>query len=94
MNSRGRVKELTKFDSIESLLIDDIIAKILWDCLRKNDSKGFMEIIAARCKAIITATQDKTNIKLPALYHAINYKNPTVKTLAKMVHSFEKMRKR
>lgn len=88
------IQEPTMLD-VEQFLDDDFIAKALWNCLQNNESNKFMEIITARCRAIIFIARDKeTDIKSVILSHVNNYKNPTIKTVAKVVHSFEKMHKR
>lgn len=77
---------LTEHDPTKTLLDEDLIARAIWSCLKNNDPEGVIEMIAAHNYAKnITAAAKENDLPRTTLYHAFKGKNPTVKTLAKMV---------
>lgn len=77
---------LTEFNPTEELLNEDLIARAVWSCLKNNDPEGVVEMIAAHNYAKnVTARAKENDLPRTTFYHAVKSKNPTVKTLAKMV---------
>lgn len=76
------------YDPTEALLDEDRIGRAIWECLKEGDSEGVIEIIRIHLEAINKAQFAKT-VDLPktTLYHSLRNKNPTIKTLAKLVHA-------
>lgn len=70
----------------EELLNEELISRAMWECLKDGDYKGFMEIIE-----IYIAASNKSQIaKKASIARSTLYDlgvNPTVKTLAKVVHA-------
>jgi len=80
---------LRRHSPTERLLDEDFIAKAVWECLKNNDHEGVMEVIQAHMRAVNKTKMSKeSDLARSTLYNAYKGKNPTVKTLAKMVHCF------
>jgi DNA-binding phage protein len=80
---------LRRYSPTERLLDEDFIAKAVWECLKNNDHEGVVEVVQAHMRAVNqTKAAKENNLSRSTLYNAYKGKNPTVKTLAKMVHCF------
>jgi len=78
---------LTAYSPTEELLDEDFIAKAVWECLKNNDYEGVVEVIQAHMRAVNKTKAAKDNdLPRSSMYNAFKGKNPTVKTLAKLVH--------
>ena len=75
------------YSPTEELLDETFIAKAIWECLKNNDPEGVMEVIETYLQAVnkVKAAQN-TELPRSTLYNAIKGKNPTIKTLAKLVN--------
>lgn len=79
--------KLTKHDPFKTLLDEKLIAQAFWDCLKENDPEGAMEIIAAHLNALNKVQFAKeSEIPRSTVYHSLKSKNPTLRTVAKMIH--------
>lgn len=78
------VKEIS---ATERLMDESFIASAVWECLKNNDPEGVVEIIQTHLEVVNKIKAAKEN-ELPraTLYHAFKGKNPTIRTLAKMVN--------
>ena len=76
------------YDPTEALLDEDRIGRAIWECLKEGDAEGVIEIIQIHLEAV-NKTQKAFEADLPktTLYHTFRNKNPTIKTLAKLVHA-------
>jgi predicted transcriptional regulator len=64
-----------------------LIAQAFWDCLKENDPEGAMEIINAHLKALNKVQfAKKAEIPRSTVYHTMKSKNPTLRTVAKLIH--------
>lgn len=64
------------------------IGKAIMECLMENDPKGVIEVIGIYLKALNKEKfRQKADIGKSTYYYLIKSKNPTIKTLAKIVHS-------
>lgn len=65
------------------------LGKAIVVCLENNDPEGVMEVIATHLEAVNKAKLSE-NIKIhrQTLYSALKHRNPTIKTLAKIMHEF------
>jgi len=74
------------YDPTASLLDEDRIGRAIWECLKNGDSEGVIEIIQIHLEAV-NKTQLAKDAHIPktTLYHSFRSKNPTIKTLAKLV---------
>ena len=78
---------LIEFSPTEELLDEEFIARAVWDCLKSNDTEALVEIIEAHLRAKNkSALAKKNNLSRTTLHHAFKGKNPTIKTLAKMIN--------
>ena len=79
--------KLIDYSPTQELLDEDFIAKAVWECLKNNDPEGVIEVIEAHLEAV-NKVKAAENTELPrsTMYNAFRGKNPTVKTLAKLVN--------
>lgn len=79
--------QITECSATERLLDDKFIAQAVWECLKNNDPQGVIEIIETHLEVVnkVKAAQ-LTELSRATMYHALKGKNPTLKTLAKLVN--------
>lgn len=77
-----------RYDPTEALLDEERIGRAIWECLKNGDSEGVIEVIQIHLEAC-NKTQLAKEAHLPktTLYHSFRSKNPTIRTLAKLVHA-------
>ena len=74
----------------EELLNGELIGKAIWECLKDNDPEGVIEVVRIYLEAANkTQIAQESNMPRSTMYHALKSKNPTVKTLAKLVAHFK-----
>ncbi|HKZ00472.1 MAG TPA: hypothetical protein VJ112_04840 [Rhabdochlamydiaceae bacterium] len=79
--------KLSKHDPFRTLLDEKLIAQAFWECLKDNDPKGAMEIINAHLDALNKVQFTKeSEIPRSTVYHSMRSKNPTLRTVAKLIH--------
>lgn len=80
--------EVDTYDPTKALLDEDRIGRAIWECLKNRDPEGVVEIIQIHLEAV-NKTQRALEAHIPktTLYHSFRSKNPTLKTLAKLVHA-------
>jgi len=72
----------------EELLDEELIGRAIWECLRNGDSEGVIEVIRIYLEAVNKTQIAKENdMARSTMYHTLKSRNPTVKTLAKLVHA-------
>jgi len=77
-----------KYSPTKALLDEDFIAKAIWECLKNDDPEGVMEVLEAHIEATNKVKFSKSSdVPRSTLYHCLKSKNPTIKTLAKLVHA-------
>ena len=81
-------KQPRQYNPAKDLLDEELVARAIWECLKDNDPEGVIEIleihISAKNKSQLTRQHD---LPRTTLYHAFKSKNPTLNTLAKLVHA-------
>lgn len=78
---------LSKHDPLRTLTDERIIAQAFWECLRDNDPEGAAEILAIHLNTLNKShLAKKEEIPRSTLYYSLKNKNPTLKTVAKLVH--------
>ncbi len=83
----SKVKGLSKIDPLKELADPQQTALAILECLQNNDPEGAMEIIAIYLDAINkTRLRKKTKLPKSTMYSALKHRNPTIKTLAKIMH--------
>ncbi len=76
------------YDPTDKLLDEEKIGRAIWDCLKEGDAEGVIEIVQIHLEAVNkTKLTEEMNIPKTTLYHALRSKNPTLKTLAKLIHA-------
>lgn len=82
-----KVPGLKKYDPLTNLTNEKKVGEALVECLKNNDPEGVMEVIQTY---IWASNKKKHKGVLPksTFYHSIKNKNPTIKTLAKIISSF------
>jgi DNA-binding phage protein len=64
------------------------VGAAILECLSNNDPEGVMEIIELYLDSLNkTQTAKKTHLARSTMYHSLKNRNPTVKTLAKLVYA-------
>jgi probable addiction module antidote protein len=78
---------IIEYSPTKELLDEERIAKAIWECLKNNEPEGIIELIEAHLRAKNkTELAKKHSLPRTTLHHAFKGKNPTVKTLAKLVN--------
>jgi len=78
--------DLIGYSPTEELLDETLIRNAIWECLKNNDSVGVMEVLDSYLEALSKdALCERMEIARSTLYHSLRVKNPTLKTLAKLV---------
>lgn len=87
-------KEVKEFNAMERLLDKNFIGKAVLECLENDDPEGVMEILNIYLDTVDRAEAlKKSNIANSTYYYSKKHKNPTIRTLAKMVHASTLLRK-
>ena len=72
----------------EELLDDGLIGRAVWECLKEGDSEGVIEVISIYLEAVNkTEVAKRSSMARSTMYHTLKGKNPTIKTLAKLIHA-------
>ena len=72
----------------EELLDEKLIEHAIWECLKNGDSEGIIEVIRIYLEAVNkTQLAKESDMARSTMYHTLKSKNPTIKTLAKLVHA-------
>lgn len=80
--------KVRKHSPTKVLSDEKFISKAIWDCLKNNDPEGVIEVLEAHFAAINKLKFSKeAHIPRTTLYHVLHSKNPTLKTLARVVHA-------
>ncbi|MCA9508974.1 MAG: hypothetical protein KC505_11185 [Myxococcales bacterium] len=76
------------YDPTEALLDEDRLGRAIWECLKNEDTDGVIEVISIHLNAVNKVEKIKeAEIPKTTFYHSLRSKNPTLKTLAKLVHA-------
>lgn len=76
-----------RWDPTKEILKGDTIAKAVWECLLNGDSEGAIEMILIYLDVVNQARMlKKSPSSRPVAFHGLRSKNPTIKTLAKLIH--------
>jgi len=72
----------------EELLNEELIGQAIWECLKDGDSEGVVEVIQIYLEALNkTQIANESKMARSTMYHTFKSKNPTIKTLAKLIHA-------
>lgn len=79
--------QVNEIDSAKRLIDEKFIGEAIFDCLKNNDPEGVMEIIEIYLNAINKVKAAEVNkLSRATMYKAFKKKNPTIKTLAKLIN--------
>jgi DNA-binding phage protein len=88
-NRLGKIldlKGIKKSNPLKELTDPDQTAMAVFECLLNNDPEGAMEMIEIYLEALNKARlRKKTNLPKSTMYSALKHRNPTIKTLAKIM---------
>ncbi|MFA6263167.1 MAG: hypothetical protein WCW33_01000 [Candidatus Babeliales bacterium] len=74
------------YNPTQELLDETLIRNAIWECLKNNDAHGVMKVLDAYLEAANKeAVCQEMSLARSTLYHSLKEKNPTLKTLAKLV---------
>lgn len=80
--------DLISYDPVQDMVDENFIGKAILECLINNDPEGVMEVISIYLNALEkTQFVQISQVPKSTLYHSLKTKNPTIKTLAKLVHA-------
>ena len=87
--SSTRLKKKPRgYDPMKDLLDEKLIAKAIWECLKQNDPDGVIEILEAHLSAKNkSALAREHDLPRTTVYHSFKNRNPTLHTLAKLIHA-------
>lgn len=73
---------------LKDLADPDLVAQAVFECLLNNDPEGAMEMIEIYLEALNkTKFRKKTRLAKSTMYSALKHRNPTMKTLAKIMYA-------
>lgn len=76
------------YDLKRDLLDEQLTAEAIWECLKDNDPEGVIEILETHFNAKNKSKLAKdANIPRTTIYHTFKSRNPTLQTLAKLIHA-------
>lgn len=81
-------KGISEYSPTKRLLDKNFVGAAILECLSNNDPEGVMEIIQIYLDTLNkTQMAKKNSLARSTMYHSFKRRNPTVKTLAKLVHA-------
>ncbi len=82
----NKVKGVIRHHPLKELLDPKKTALAILECLQNNDPEGVMEMVESYVYALNkTDLQEEAELPKSTLYSAFKHRNPTIKTLAKIV---------
>lgn len=79
---------ITEVDPIANLLDPDLIGSAIMQCLIENDPEGVMEVIEDHLYALNKSKfLREADVPRSTMYQLLKRKNPTIKTLAKIMYA-------
>ncbi|MBS0621785.1 MAG: hypothetical protein JSR80_02350 [Verrucomicrobia bacterium] len=72
----------------KEILNEALISRAIWECLKDGDSEGVVEVIQIYLEAVNkTQVAKESEMSRSTMYYTFKSKNPTIKTLAKLIHA-------
>lgn len=84
LKKNARVRES---NPTEEILNEDLIGRAIWECFKEGDSEGVIEIIGIYLRASNKSQMAKEASVARSTIYSLKGGNPTVKTLARLVHA-------
>ncbi len=83
-----KMKSCRHWHPTREILNTNHLAKAVAECLVNNDPEGVLEVVSIYLEtANMVKMAQKSQLSRATLYHTLKYKNPTIKTLAKIIHA-------
>lgn len=83
------VPGLSRSYPMKELTDPQMTALAILECLQNNDPDGVMEIIAIYLEAVNKSKlKEEADLPRSTLYSTLKHKNPTIKTLAKIMYAY------
>lgn len=84
----NKVPGIRKAKPLKDLTDENQISLAVFECLLNNDPEGAMEMIQIYLEAMNKAKmRRKTKLPKSTMYSALKHRNPTIKTLAKIMYA-------
>lgn len=84
-----KVKGIKRSNPLKELSDSNQTAMAVFECLLNNDPEGAMEMIEIYLEALNKSNlRKKVNLHKSTMYSALKHRNPTMKTLAKIMYSY------
>ncbi len=84
----SKIPGLKKANPLQELIDPKKTGLAILECLQNNDPKGVMEMISIYLDALDKAQlRKKSKLSKSTMYSALKHRNPTIKTLAKIMHA-------
>ncbi len=78
--------KVISYGPLDELLNEKVVHDAIWKCLQKDYPDGVMELIAIYLEALeMDAKRRDAAMPGSTSYHSLKAKNPTIRTLAKLV---------
>lgn len=78
---------IRRSDPTKELIDEELIGKAIWECLKNGDPEGIVEVIRIYLDAVNKMQVAREGAAAKTSLHSnLRSRNPTVKTLAKLVH--------
>jgi len=79
--------DLEKYSPSEEICEGKLFQDAFWECVHNNDPEGAVEMLEIYLNAVNKKKQrEKHNLPKSTMYNSFKNKNPTIKTLCKMIH--------
>lgn len=85
---RTKLAKCRKWSPTKEVLDPENLARAVAECLLNNDPDGVIEMIKIYLETVdVVKFTAHAHISKSTLYHSLKEKNPTIKTLAKIIHA-------
>lgn len=79
---------ISAFSPTDELMDENFLGRAIIECLKDNDPEGVIEIISTYLEtANKLQSAQHVSLSRSTMYHSLKGKNPTLKTLAKLMHA-------
>jgi len=79
---------VVSFSPTQELLDENFLGRAIIECLKDNDPEGVIDIISTYLETINKVqSAQRAQLSRSTLYHSLKGKNPTLRTLAKIMHA-------
>ena len=84
----SKVHGLARANPLKELIDPEKTGLAILECLQNNDPEGVLEMISIYLDALNKAKlREQAKLPKSTMYSALKHRNPTIKTLAKIMHA-------